>query len=434
MTRVGQVKKPPVKDDRYITHEDMVKARLNIYAKHPYFSAALSRMTLIADEKIPISAIDARWNMRYNPKISSGIDKVLDCEAMLYHELFHLLGEHFKRGEVLKKKIDKDPAPHHDFNPMVWNLAGDYEMYATMAEVAAGSRLFRDQSMAPPVSLPETYLAEDYYDYLMRTAQEVTVTCTHQQDQENSQGEGEGEGSGNADGSSGKEKGDKDSSGGGGGQDLSDALKETRDAIERAFPGAKGNIGNGKNPGTDHNEFVRLPVILSSFRNRGWVSRIRSEITEHMRYRIVGFSRPARRQSPDPKMIMMGKRLHDPHITFLVDVSGSIDEAAANEAFAVIDSLRGYNIRFRIFACDTYAKEIKPGEPVYSGGGTDLQEGLRVISQVAPETELCVVISDGETYWDDQPPRFPTVMFTWEQRGPHWMKTVKMPALIGEVG
>lgn len=409
-----------------ITLDDMVRARLRIYARHPYFSAALSRMVLTPDEKVDISAVDAQWNMHYNPKASYGHKKELDCEAILYHELFHLLGEHFKRGEVIHKREGKK------FNPLLWNVAGDYEMYATMKEVAAESDLFLSKSISPPDQLPETYLAEDYYEFLKKQSKQTGVSqllvshdCGNHEAKSQGQGEGQGKGKdAGQDAGGGLTEQEK--------EELDKALQETKDAIERAFPGAKGLL-NGKMPGTEAKEFVKLPVILSSFRNRSWVGIIRREITEHMRYRTQGFSRPARRPAPDKNLILMGKKLTDPHITFLVDVSGSIQEAAANEAFAVIDTLKGWNVRFRTFACDTRAKEIRPGDHVYSGGGTDLQRGLDMISQRAPETELCIVISDGQTNWSWQAPAYPVVMFTWDEDGPEWMKTVRMPALIGEV-
>lgn len=93
------------------TQKKIVKARLRLLWKHPFFGQIALRLRLVnADDWCPTAAVNGR-EFFYN---TAFVSKLSDDETvfLVAHEIYHCIYEHFLRRE------DRDPE--------YWNMAGDY--------------------------------------------------------------------------------------------------------------------------------------------------------------------------------------------------------------------------------------------------------------------------------------------------------------------
>lgn len=125
------------------------------------------------------------------------------------------------------------------------------------------------------------------------------------------------------------------------------------------------------------------------------------------------FTRPNRRASSLPGVILPGWRRPNPRVACVVDTSGSVDDVLLGRAMAEVDgALRGLGVGggdVTVLACDAAVHAVKRvrrarDAVLVGGGGTDLRVALAAIERLRPRPTLCVVLSDGYTPWPDRPP------------------------------
>lgn len=218
----------------------------------------------------------------------------------------------------------------------------------------------------------------------------------------------------------------------------------TPEQVERAVEEAKKATGKAMaDPDTEEGQALNRPGKGSGIANsvfgpmvgqcyeHTWESVLHREISRYLKTGGRSYQRPSRRLY-DRKVIHIGKGKVPPSIAIVVDVSGSIDEASAEKAFAIVNKFKGWDIKFRVVACDDEAQEVKPGQHGYAGGGTEMMEGIKYVSRHFGKVDACFVITDGGDYWhakEEEKPGFPVVVFTWMYDGPSWVRTVRMPPL-----
>lgn len=141
----------------------MAAARMQVYSRHPYLSTVLFALRPCEANGLGTLAVDEGWRLYYDPEVVlrwqkeaeqgrlnriGGSDDYHDGVAgVVFHELGHVLREHFKR------RGERDPA--------CWNKAGDREINDDV--IAAGWRLPGSALLPADIGKANGLLAEEYY-------------------------------------------------------------------------------------------------------------------------------------------------------------------------------------------------------------------------------------------------------------------------------
>lgn len=450
--------------------KDLEWARGELAQRFPGYRELLRVVRFVETKSLPFPmAVDDTWKIYYNPDLDWDREFVL---GGLMHEIKHILQDHFWRREDFKFA---HPGELPDDRPSsFWLVATDAEINDDLA--AMKLKLPEECVDGAKLGLKPGGLCESYYWQLKRDhpelEQEVVIGFAGLGSGEEGDEEGQG-------GGSGEDEGEQDSQGGGSGkvrvcgagtpgrkpweyQGDGDLTEEQKDAIMSKMP----HVGQGSEKG----RYQKVWQLISERKlreqnaenRRLWVRRMREEVVRYLNSRTGrGYATPSRR-TLDPALILPGTTVGKPKIAVLGDTSGSIGMNSVAQMLLIVNDFIGTGVGIRVFTCDTTAGEVKPGQdPVSTDGGTDMPEGLRYVMRHAPDTELCLLISDGETHWGDESdpvqfmkPKgyldgirgmwreadqgrvirvpFPVVMFTWAYALPGSLgRTLKMPPLVG---
>lgn len=427
--------------------QQLYAARLTITHFFPFFSSMCSLIRFHEVPGLNTFACDSYAKVYYDPSLDWAQEEV---NLALLHEVCHLVRFHNQRGEHILQDSGA-------LVPDVWNWGTDCEINGPLAELCEVSDKFQFRHgygvFPSNFQLKNGLLAEQYYDYIMEQnglSDHVKKMIDHLKEHGPDCGSASG---GDARGYEVRDHTDpSDDQLGKAAKDASRDVKKwsksggpqpQRDPQQPRQPAKKGRWRNknkendrggegreegGRDPGTGGGDFdlSSLPAILSS---KMWLDRMRKTVNEFLRLRNYGYARPNRRYRNDPFILPGNRNPAPPFVAMIVDVSGSIMQRSAHQAFKLGDQLTKLGIRVRVVACDDGAIEVRVGDAAYGGGGTRLVEGFNYINENFPRPDVCLVISDGECWdWGDDP-GYPVVMFTWSQMGPAWMKHVSMPVL-----
>ena len=125
------------------------------------------------------------------------------------------------------------------------------------------------------------------------------------------------------------------------------------------------------------------------------------------------WTRPSRRQSSVPQVLLPGWRRPLPTVAMVVDTSASVDDFLLGRALAEVDgALRGLGVagaQVMVYACDAALGAVTrvrraSDAALVGGGGTDLRIGIAAASAHRPRPDLIVVFTDGYTPWPATPP------------------------------
>lgn len=125
------------------------------------------------------------------------------------------------------------------------------------------------------------------------------------------------------------------------------------------------------------------------------------------------FSRPSRRASSVPNIVMPGQHRPVPRVSIIVDTSASVDDRmlarALGEIDGVIASLGVPGSHLTLYSVDaavhtvTKLRSARDAQLV-GAGGTDLRIGLRAVEAERPRPDVVIVFTDGDTPWPASPP------------------------------
>ncbi len=125
------------------------------------------------------------------------------------------------------------------------------------------------------------------------------------------------------------------------------------------------------------------------------------------------YSRPSRRASSVPNVVMPGQHRAVPRVSIIVDTSGSVDDRmlsrALGEVDAVIAALGVPGSHLTLYSVDaavhtvTRLRSARDARLV-GAGGTDLRIGLRAVESERPRPDVVIVFTDGGTPWPTSPP------------------------------
>jgi Mg-chelatase subunit ChlD len=125
------------------------------------------------------------------------------------------------------------------------------------------------------------------------------------------------------------------------------------------------------------------------------------------------YTRPSRRQSSLPRVILPATRRPLPVVAIVVDTSGSMDDGLLAQALGEVDGvIAGLGVpgtQVTVLACDAAVHAVEQvrrarDASLGGGGGTDLRLGVGAAAALRPRPDVVVVLTDGFTLWPDQPP------------------------------
>lgn len=364
----------------------LIKARLRLLFKHPFFGQLALRMPLVDvtnDGWCPTAATDFRF-IYYNTNF---IDK-LDQDELVFlvaHEIGHCIFEHFIRVE------DRDKA--------LWNMAGDYVINLMLKDNGIG----RFPTSVPGLLDPKYkgYTTEEVYDDLINNNADLKDTLDMHI--EMSDGSDDGDGNGDSDGD-----GDNDGKGKAPKLKKSDSKKisdEIRQSILQAAAASSGDLPS---------EISRIINSLTESK-MDWREHIRSTIESNFKSDFT-WMRPNRKgwhMSAVLPGMTPGEQID---IAIGIDTSGSISQKTltdfVSEVNGIMEQFDAYTIRIWQFDTKVYGYDVFTHEDgkdmrnyeIRGGGGTDFDANFNFMKENEIEPNQFIMFTDMMPWnsWGDE--------------------------------
>ena len=123
------------------------------------------------------------------------------------------------------------------------------------------------------------------------------------------------------------------------------------------------------------------------------------------------YRRPSRRAAAAGPVVLPSFSRPNPQIAVVCDTSGSMSDELLARALAEVDGLARANQRgaVRVLACDAAAgaaqRVLRASQmQLTGGGGTDMGVGIGAAARLRPRPDVVVVLTDGHTPWQADPP------------------------------
>lgn len=394
--------------------EKIQAARFRLINERPYIATALLSLQTIKDEGLSTMGVDKKWRLYYDPKVTDewSVDEI---EGALYHEVLHMLREHYNR--LLNY-------PHR-----IANIAADAEINDDILK--EGFKLPGKPVTPESINMQPGLLAEKYAEELLKRAEDEIKKILSMFDISDLENNSE---SGSSCSSTDSYK-PQPGSGICGSiatgtyetweiQDTQDtgSVSEATGLSETELEILRRNIAQEiKNYEQIHGR-GSIPQYLSRWAEEKLSPKIdwRKEIASVVRNAVANtagmvdysYQRPSRRQNIISDIILPSMRQPLPTIAVVIDTSGSISDEMLSQAVAEVEGILkalGFRDRIWYIACDydvhitkqiSSIKEIK----LEGGGGTDMGKGIKAAAFLKPHPNICIVLTDGYTPWPDKPP------------------------------
>lgn len=131
------------------------------------------------------------------------------------------------------------------------------------------------------------------------------------------------------------------------------------------------------------------------------------------------YTRPSRRASTSPRIVLPGQQRRVPRVAMIVDTSASVDdellERTLGEVDSVIAALGVPGISVSIYSVDAAVHNVSKVRRAHDveligAGGTDLRIGLISAEREKPRPDVIIIFTDGDTPWPATPPVGATVI------------------------
>jgi predicted metal-dependent peptidase len=403
-------------------------ARVRAAYQRAYFAPALFNLIPVETDLIASMAVDVDWRLYYNAKWVTA-HSVEENAAVLLHEVGHLLRDHADRKKAAGAQDDRR-----------WNTAGDCEINDDL--LGEGLVLPGDPPVPGAFGLQTGQSAEIYYHQLPE-APRATTRASREDDTTRPRDCGSG--------AHGERRqwelpSDDGASGGVGGVDRVKAELVRREVAQRIQELARerGDIPFGWRRWA-HEKLT--PKV-------DYMATIRHVVRRALRDSTVGrydrtYRRPHRRQACYGEFIMPSFYQPRPRPGFLIDTSGSMENAQLARAVAELGGLTrqlGYGAEVIVSCCDAAVHTVKKvftaaQVELFGGGGTDMVAGLQsFVARRHSPVDVLIVVTDCLTPWPEEAPPFPVITIRvgegaappWGTRGANTVITILEPAAFRE--
>lgn len=354
----------------------------------PYLAHALYALIPVACEDVPRMTCDEWWRVYVN---DGWLDNatVPEVGQELAHLVWHLLADH--TGRARSQGVDRATATS-------WGTAAD----ATIAHTLAPDALKpEDLPTAIGLGLKDGHAAEEYYAQLsnLPVTQNDSVAGGQLEAQD-------GCGSGSDGMSRSNEFGPE--------TDIGAVARFEADEIRRKvvieYQRRRGRRGNSPGEAERWVKHILQPEVpweplLSGAVRRavGWAAG-RGDFT---------YTRPSRRASALPGIVLPGQHRPVPKVSIIIDTSASVDDVLLARALGEVDGalqalgVAGANLTiYSVDAAVHSVQNVRRASDVklVGAGGTDMRVGFGAIDDERPRPDVVICLTDGDTPWPSAPP------------------------------
>lgn len=373
--------------------EMLVKARMALLFKHPFFGQLALRLQLVPAQRdwCPTAATDGK-KFYYNPAFITELDRQENV-FLVGHELGHCIYEHFMR------RSDRDPK--------LWNIAGDYIINNTL-----DTEMVRKGDYARVITYVKPFLdhkydgwtTEEVYDDLReqqnnggKPEEDGDLIDVHLNGAAGGDGDDDGEGV-EVDGMAGKPK------------PLSDEEQaQIKNDMKGAVLSAAQSAGAGNVPG----DIKRMIQELLE-PQMDWREIIRAQIESSLRSNFT-WMRPNRKGWHMSAVLPGMDRDTKIDVCVAIDTSGSISQTMltefVSEVAGIMEQYEDYRIRIwqfdtRVYGYDQFTaddgRDIREYE-ITGGGGTDFDVNWKFMKEREIEPDQFIMFTDGQPWnsWGD---------------------------------
>jgi predicted metal-dependent peptidase len=383
--------------------EKLKKAKLAVIQKFPYFAQAIFALRIHKSKSVGTLGVDKYWNLYYDEEFTESIT-LTELSSILIHEILHLLRKHIERRKIVK-------ADH-----LEWNICCDAEI---------NDDLRKDNCALPEgVLYPEQFEWEEFKTaefYFSNRNEKFFASVERLRNCK-----GARPGSGQCGSAASGEKMPWETESGG----VSEAEGEL---VRKQVANAVKNYGNVSDSMARWADGILGPSKIDWRNELAYVFRkaydnFKSGSSDYT------FTRPSRRFR-DQEVIYPSMYDSDPKVFIVVDTSGSIGDA---ELKCFLEEIQGIFINLgirtvRVGGCDCEINsnlEISCVAQLYNnlrgGGGTDMGEAIRYLNKEKGGTDICVILTDGDTPWEENKPSFDVIIVSTVQRDdfPRYAKSI----------
>ena len=375
-------------------------ARLFAAEARPYLATALYALRPTLSWTVPTMAVDRYWRCYVSPAFVAA-RPVGELASVWVHEVSHLLRDHHGRGERLAAA--KDLTGPGDRLRM--NIAADFEInddvYGDGLPRPAGA-IGPEMLNLRPGKLMEDYLPEISMGLYCRDL--TWLDC--------------------GSGADGRDR--RWECGPGGAHGLNEQERAlVRYRVAQGITGAPGSAPGGWQRWAE--KVVHPPQPWRELLGNA----VRSALSAPGAGEDYVYSRPSRRSSSLPGVVLPSLRRRPPVVSIVIDTSGSVSDtelgSALLEVAAIARAVGGRRDLVRVLSCDAAAHVTGPvcesegieseRIPLTGGGGTDLREGFAKALAARPGPDVIVVLTDGQTPWPERRPPCRTVIGLFPRAG-----------------
>jgi predicted metal-dependent peptidase len=386
----------PIDDDLIDkAHTTLVKARMSLLFKHPFFGQLALRLTLVPSDRswCATAATDGR-KFYFNPAFIAQLD-AKENVFLVAHELGHCIYEHFMR------RGGRDPA--------LWNIAADYIINNTLE-----TDVVKNGDYARVITYVKPYLnhkydgwtTEEVYDDLLEQQQnggkpeeDGDLIDVHIDMDKSGGGDGDEDGEGDGTGGSNGEGGD-----GLAGKPsplTDDEQKQLKNEMTDAFIQAATSVGAGKVPG----DMQRMITSLLE-PQMDWREIIRAQVESSLRSNYT-FLRPNRKGWHLAAILPGMDRDVQIDVAIAIDTSGSISQTMltefVSEIAGIMDQYDQYSLKIWQFDTGVYGYDEFTSDDgrdireyaIKGGGGTDFMANWTYMEKNEIEPDQFIVFTDG---------------------------------------
>jgi predicted metal-dependent peptidase len=370
-------------------HHTLIKARMSLLFKHPFFGQLALRLTLVPSDRswCPTAATDGR-KFYFNPAFIAQLDDKENV-FLVAHELGHCIYEHFMRVG--------------DRDPQLWNIAGDYIINNTL-----DTDVVKKGDYARIITYVKPFLNHKYDGW---TTEEVYNDLLEQQQN----------------GGKPEEDGDLidvhlDMSGGGDGNEDGDGVevpgglsgkpaplseeeqKQLQNEMKDAFIQAATAVGASNVPG----DMKRMVTNLLE-PQMDWRDIIRAQVESSLKSNYT-FMRPARKGWHMAAILPGMDRDVQIDVAIAIDTSGSISQLMltefVSEIAGIMDQYDQYSLKIWQFDTAVYGydeftsddgRDIREYK-IKGGGGTDFMVNWAYMEEKEIDPDQFIVFTDGMPY------------------------------------